>query len=152
MVISVLTILESPVIIALGNCLTMRMGVRMMPSEKPFSPTDVEWKLMQSLWKLKEPTIREVVEDVKETGWTVHSVISFLKRMAAKGMVAIEETRPIRYRALVEKDTMLRKETHAILDKVYGGDLMLMVTNAVDSADLTDEEINELIGILKKGR
>ena len=122
-----------------------------MHTEKPFSPTDVEWKLMQSLWKLGKPTIREIVEDVKETGWTVHSVISFLKRMAAKGMVAIEETRPIRYRALAEKDTMLREETHAILNKVYGGDLMLMVTNAVDSANLTDAEINELIGILKKG-
>ena len=123
-----------------------------MPSEKTFSPTDVEWKLMQSLWKLKNPTIREVVEDVKETGWTVHAVISFLGRMASKGMVAIEETRPKRYRALVEKDAMLRKETHALLNKVYGGDLMLMVTNAVHSADLTEEEINELIGILKKGR
>ncbi len=122
-----------------------------MHTEKPFSPTDVEWKLMQSLWKLGKPTIREIVEDVKETGWTVHSVISFLKRMAAKGMVAIEETRPIRYRALAEKDTMLREETHAILNKVYGGDLMLMVTSAVDSANLTEPEINELIGILKKG-
>lgn len=123
-----------------------------MPSEKIFSPTDVEWKLMQSLWKLGRPTIREVVEDVKETGWTVHAVISFLGRMAAKGMVFIEETRPKRYRALVEKDAMLRKETHALLNKVYGGDLMLMVTNAVHSADLTEDEINELIGILKKGR
>ncbi len=123
-----------------------------MPSEKTFSPTDVEWKLMQSLWKLGRPTIREVVDDVKETGWTVHAVISFLGRMAAKGMVFIEETRPKRYRALVEKDAMLRKETHALLNKVYGGDLMLMVTNAVHSADLTEDEINELIGILKKGR
>ncbi len=123
-----------------------------MHPEKTFSPTDVEWKLVQSLWKLGNPTVREVVEDVKETGWTVHAVISFLNRMAAKGMVAIDNARPKRYRALVEKDAMLRKETHAILDKVYGGDLMLMVTSAVHSAKLSEEEINELIGILNKVR
>ena len=123
-----------------------------MHPEKTFSPTDVEWKLVQSLWKLKNPTIREVVEDVKETGWTVHAVISFLNRMAAKGMVAVDEARPKRYRALVEKDAMLLQETHAILDKVYGGNLMLMVTNAVHSAELTEDELSELIGILKRGR
>ena len=36
-----------------------------------------------------------------------------------------------------------------MLGKVYGGDLMLMVSNAVRVQPLSEDEINELISILK---
>lgn len=123
-----------------------------MPDENVLSLTDVEWRLMQSLWKLGSPSLSEIVADVKDVGWTKHAVISFLKRMEAKGAVKIEGERPKKYSALLEKSATLRKETHSILNRIYGGDLMLMVTNAVDSTELSDEEVSELISILQKGR
>jgi predicted transcriptional regulator len=123
-----------------------------MNEAQAVSLTDVEWRLMQSLWRLSAPTLRQVVDDVADIGWTNHAVICFLGRMADKGYVAIEGTRPKRYRPLLEQSAAFREKTHDLLSKVYGGDLMLMVTNAVQSAALSDEEMNELIEALRKGR
>lgn len=119
-------------------------------SEAP-ALTDVEWRLMQCLWAHNQPmTVREISQAVEaDTGWSKHSIISFLKRMAAKGYVEIDHDRPIRYRPLLDRQDTMRKETQNLLGKVYGGDLMLMVSNAVRVQPLSEDEINELISILK---
>ncbi len=120
-------------------------------SEAP-ALTDVEWRLMQCLWAHNQPmTVREISQAVEaDTGWSKHSIISFLKRMAAKGYVEIDHGRPIRYRPLLDRQDTMRKETQNLLGKVYGGDLMLMVSNAVRVQPLSEDEINELISILKE--
>ena len=120
-------------------------------SEAP-ALTDVEWRLMQCLWAHNQPmTVREISQAVEaDTGWSKHSIISFLKRMAAKGYVEIDHSRPIRYRPLLDRQDTMRKETQNLLGKVYGGDLMLMVSNAVRVQPLSEDEINELISILKE--
>ena len=112
-------------------------------SEAP-ALTDVEWRLMQCLWAHNQPmTLKEISQAVEaDTGWSKHSIISFLKRMAAKGYVEIDHGRPIRYRPLLDRQDTMRK--------VYGGDLMLMVSNAVRVQPLSEDEINELISILKE--
>lgn len=124
-----------------------------MNEEQAAYLSDAEWRLMQSLWRLSDPTLRNVVEDVSDIGWTNHAVICFLKRMAQKGYVEIvEDARPKRYRPLLEREAAMREKTRSILGKFYGNDLLLMVTNAVNTAKLTDAEIEELVEALRKGR
>ena len=41
-----------------------------MDQSKNPSLTHVEWRLMRSLWKLQNPTLREVVEQVSDIGWS----------------------------------------------------------------------------------
>jgi|GEM_PF-1810794 len=122
-----------------------------MENNKKLSFSDVEWHIMNALWKLGEPTLSQVVEAVKEFGWTKHAVFSFLKRLEGKGMVENDSTlRPSRYRALVAKELAVRQETHSILHRVFDGDLMLMMTSAVGTASLTEEEAQELIRLIEK--
>jgi BlaI family penicillinase repressor len=122
-----------------------------MEDMQKLSLSDVEWHIMNALWKLGEPTLSQVVEAVKESGWTKHAVFSFLKRLEGKGAVENDTSkRPSRYRAIIQKEAAIHQETKSILSRVFDGDLMLMMTSAVGSASLTEEEAQELIRLIEK--
>lgn len=109
-----------------------------------------EWYIMQVLWEKSPATLREICEALKETkGWTKHAVSSFLKRMLEKGAISVDESGKVREYAPVwsQEDTIL-EETHSILERVYRGDLFLMVSNAVKEQKLSDQEIEELKSLL----
>jgi len=116
--------------------------------------SDAEWRIMQSLWRGGDAmSVREIMDDLgDEPQWSVHSVISFLKRMEAKGAVKIHEGRPIRYSALLNREEAVQQETNELLGRVYGGEKFLMIKCAVNASPLTDEEREELIKILKGGK
>lgn len=120
--------------------------------ERQISLTDVEWRIMRALWDLDAPTLGQVVKKVADVGWTRHAVSSFLKRLEMKGMVAVDASRrPGRYRPLISREQAQQSEAQSVLHKVYGGDLLLMVTNAVSSGQLSDQETQALIDLLQKG-
>lgn len=118
------------------------------------SLSDVEWRLMQSLWRSDKPmSVREIMDDLAgEKDWSLHSVISFLKRMETKGAISIHEGRPIRYSAAMDRNEAVQKETEDLLGRVYGGEKLLMIQCAVNAATLNDEEREELIAILRGGK
>ncbi len=121
-------------------------------NKEPISLTDVEWRVMRALWTLEEPSLGQILAEVAEAGWSKHAVISFLKRLEAKGAVIIDASRrPPRYRAAIARDAAQQHQAQEVLKKVYGGNLMQMVSNAVSAGSLSPEETQALIDILKKG-
>ena len=111
-----------------------------------------EWYIMQVLWEKSPSTLREICDALKESkGWTKHAVTSFLKRMLEKGAISVDENGKLKnYSAVWSRDDTILEETHSILDRVYRGDLLLMVSNAVKEQKLTKEEIQELKSILDR--
>lgn len=111
-----------------------------------------EWYIMQVLWEKSPSTLREICDALKESkGWTKHAVTSFLKRMLEKGAISVDESGKLKnYSAVWSRDDTILEETHSILDRVYRGDLLLMVSNAVKEQKLSKEEIQELKSILDR--
>lgn len=105
-----------------------------------------EWYIMQVLWDKSPATLRDICIALKDTkNWTKHAVSSFLKRMLEKGAIHVDESGKMRqYSAVWSKEETVREETHSILERVYKGDLMLMVSNAVREQKLSEEEIKDL--------
>ena len=111
--------------------------------------SDTEWRIMQVLWRGERAmSVREILDALKDA-WSVHSVISFLKRMEAKGAVLIHNTRPITYSAALDRESAVQQETGELLGRVYGGEKLLMIQCAVNASPPSDEEREELIRILK---
>lgn len=54
------------------------------------------------------------------------------------------------YFAVWSREDTILEETHSILDRVYRGDLLLMVSNAVKEQKLSKEEIEELKNMLDR--
>ncbi len=113
--------------------------------------TDSEWKIMLLLWEHSPHTITQIERSLKEeTGWSKHSIISFLKRMLKKGAIRVEESQPARlFYPKLEKSEVVREETHSFLDKLYGGNVGLMVSFLIQQEKMSNEEIDELVDILR---
>ena len=113
--------------------------------------SDAEWKILELLWKKGPMTLMEITYALEEeTGWQRTTVISFLKRMEAKDAVYhIEGERAKLFYPKVEQAETKLKETQSFLDKVYRGNVGLMLSNMLKQEALSEEEVEELVAILK---
>ena len=110
------------------------------------------WYIMQVLWEKSSASLREICDALKESkGWTKHAISSFLKRMQEKGAISVDESGKVKnYVAVWNKEETILEETQSIMERVYKGDLLLMVSNAVKEQKLTKEEIEELKNMLDR--
>lgn len=109
-----------------------------------------EWYIMQVLWEKSSASLRELCDALSESkGWTKHAISSFLKRMLEKGAISVDESGKVKkYIAVWNKDETILEETQSIMERVYRGDLLLLVSNAVKEQKLTKKEIEELKSML----
>lgn len=109
-----------------------------------------EWYIMQVLWEKSSASLRELCDALSESkGWTKHAISSFLKRMLEKGAISVDESGKVKnYIAVWNMDETILEETQSIMERVYKGNLLLMVSNAVKEQKMTKEEIEELKSML----
>lgn len=109
-----------------------------------------EWYIMQVLWEKSSASLRELCDALSESkGWTKHAISSFLKRMLEKGAISVDESGKVKnYIAVWNMDETILEETQSIMERVYKGNLLLMVSNAVKEQKMTKEEIEELKNML----
>ncbi len=114
--------------------------------------SEAEWKVMNLLWEKAPQTMMQITNHFKEkTGWTKHTVMTFLRRMEEKGAIHYEEGDRARlYYPDIEKDKAVIWETEEFLHKVFDGRMGLMLNTMVEKKALSKTEIEELYDILKK--
>lgn len=116
--------------------------------------SDAEWKVMNVLWESSPRTITELTKILSETeGWSKHSIITFLKRLDAKGAVYYEEgERAKQYYAKIPQNEATLEETKNFLNKAFKGKIGLMINTLVKEEELTEQDLDELYEILEKER
>ena len=109
-----------------------------------------EWYIMQVLWEKSSASLRELCDALSESkGWTKHAISSFLKRMLEKVAISVDESGKVKnYIAVWNKDETILEETQSIMERVYRGNLLLLVSNVVKEQKMTKEEIEELKSML----
>ena len=78
--------------------------------------SDKEWRVLNALWVAPEGLALGAVVDAlrPDTGWSRSTVLTYLTRMEAKGLVDIrKEDFPHRYRAAVSRGTAPRRSAGA---------------------------------------
>lgn len=107
---------------------------------------------MMLLWKKSPLTCRQIEDALKEeTGWSRHTIISFLKRMIEKNYIRMEEAKPARlYYPLLNKTETILHETRSFAKKIFGGKMGLLVSSLADSEDITKDEINSMLQSLQQ--
>ena len=116
--------------------------------------SDSEWKVMEVLWEKSPRTMTEITKALWDvTGWTKHTVMSFLKRLEEKGALHYEDggRAKLYYPDLKKEDAQLR-ESEEFLDKVFHGKMGLMLNAMVQQKALTKADLDELYEILEAGR
>lgn len=115
-----------------------------------FTPT--EWRLMECLWQNETCTGRQAVDYMAQNaGWSRSTTLTMLRRMTEKGAIDCWTQDGVNvYRALTPRDSAVRQETEAFLDRVYHGSLGLLLSAMTEKQQLTQQEIDQLHAILRK--
>ena len=116
--------------------------------------SDAEWKIMNVLWDEQPRTMTQITKELAEdTGWTKHTVMTYQKRLEKKELVHYEEGAKAKlYYANVERQTAVVEEKKNFLDKVFRGNVGLMMSSLLEQDDIPPEEIDMLIALLEKKR
>ncbi|MBR6753396.1 MAG: BlaI/MecI/CopY family transcriptional regulator [Clostridia bacterium] len=114
--------------------------------------TEAEWKIMEVLWENSPCTMPQITKALApSTGWTRHTVITLLKRMAEKGSIAVDETGSVKeYTPLVSRAVLTKSQTKKLLNHVFSGRASMLVQNLVDTGEMTVKEIEDLLQMLKQ--
>ena len=112
--------------------------------------SEAEWKVMNVLWDEAPQTIMQLTRRFQETtGWTKHTVMTFLRRMEDKGAVFYEAGgRAKLYYPKIERQEAVLQETEEFLERVFDGRMGLMLNTMVEQRALSGKEIAELYEIL----
>ena len=66
--------------------------------------------------------------------------------MTEKGAVSMDDTgRAKKYPPLITREEASAEETHKLLDHVFRGKASLLVNQLVDSGNLTEEDLKEIL-------
>ena len=108
--------------------------------------TKAEEEIMLILWKLKEATIREVMNEFSEPGTpytTVSTVVRVLEKKGVVGHKAVGTT--YLYRPLLHKKEYLKGHLSGIVSNYFDGSFSRMAAFFARENDLKLTELQELI-------
>lgn len=113
--------------------------------------TEAEWKIMEVLWESHPRSMPEITKMLApSTGWTRHTVITLLKRMADKGSVLVDETGTVKqYSPLITREEAVSQQTKKLVSHVFQGKASLLVQNLVESGEISKAEMEEILSLLK---
>lgn len=110
--------------------------------------TDAEIYIMHIIWKNRETTAIDILEQVKkDKKLSENTIRTLLGRMVKKGAIQIvkDNGRIHIYKACINKNEYLRSEANSFLDNIYQGAISSMIFNFVQDERLTKKEIEELL-------
>ncbi len=115
-----------------------------MAANTPLSRAELE--VAQTLWKLKEATVRQVFEAIPEEReidfWTVQTL---LRRLEAKDYLKSRlEGRTRIYKAKVKPATVVKRLTNDFVDRVFDGEAIPLFQHLLRHRDLNAQEIEKL--------
>ena len=113
--------------------------------------SEKEWRVLDALWDAPEGlSLGAAVEALRPaTGWSRNTVLTYLTRVEAKGLVHIDkEETPHRYRAGVDRESCAAEERRGLLERVYQGSAGKLVAAFLKEEKLTAQEREELKQLL----
>ena len=114
--------------------------------------TDAEWTLMEQLWQSPGSSGRSLTEALAaQTGWSRSTTLTLLRRLLDKGAVRTELLDGTHvYFPLLTRESAARRQTKALLRRVYHGSLSSLVSAMTQEEQLSQTEIDELYALLDR--
>lgn len=109
-----------------------------------------EWTVLGALWETGGAELGVLVETLRpDTGWNRNTVLTYLTRMEAKGLVCIDkQVTPHLYRAALDRAACQAQERHSFLHRVYQGAAGDMITAFLKEEPISPEEREKLRRLL----
>ena len=107
-----------------------------------------ELNVMELLWSNQSLAAKDIAKIIKDyIGWEKNTTYTVIKRLIDKGAVKRDDPGFL-CKAVITKNEVQQIETRALIDKVYGGELIAFFTEFLANQNLDAEEVRELRKIL----
>lgn len=118
----------------------------------PISPSETE--ILYLLWELKAATVQAVCEALPPERTIGYATVqTLLRRLEKKGyIVHTTEGKAHIFRAVVQKDKVLKSAVAGFLDRLFGGDAVPLMQYLAENKKITADDIDQLKGILDKSK
>ena len=105
-----------------------------------------EWTVLNALWETEGAELGALVAKLYEsTGWSRNTVLTYLTRMEAKGLVQIDkETYPHIYHAILDRESCQQQERQSFLNRVYSGSAGDLIAAFLKEEPISQEERERL--------
>ena len=123
--------------------------------KKNKSLTKSEFQVMDVLWRLPEQSgfTNDILYAYPEPKPAYTTLATFLKILKEKGFVQSENVgKMLRYTAVVKRDEYTRSFMKDVKNTFFGGSLLSFVSFFAKEENLGQEEIDQIIQIIKKGK
>ena len=109
-----------------------------------------EWTVLNALWETDGAELGTIVNILfPDTGWNRNTVLTYLTRMEAKGLVSIDkESSPHIYHATLDRESCQQKERQSFLNRVYSGSTGDLIAAFLKEETISPEEREKLRKIL----
>ncbi len=114
-----------------------------------------EWRIIECLWEKMPQTLMDIVRAMqKQTSWAKSTITTMIFRMEKKGLIRFEigQGKAKMIYPVISRAQAAVQETDALLQKVYHGNIVSMVSSLVDGRNIKAAEIAELYVLLDKAR
>ena len=126
--------------------------------KEELTPSESEWQVMEVLWESGEAlTSSEVIGRMKAgNSMNPKMVRVLMNRLCQKGILAYRvderDTRVYHYYPLKTKKECQREKSSRFIESYFAGNQMGAVAALIGSAELTEEEFQELEDILRRSK
>ena len=109
-----------------------------------------EWTVLNALWEADGAELGTIVNILfPHTGWNRNTVLTYLTRMEAKGLVSIDkEASPHIYYATLDRESCRQRERQSFLNRVYSGSAGDLITAFLKEEPISSEERERLRKLL----
>ena len=109
-----------------------------------------EWTVLNALWETQGAELGTLVNMLyPDTGWNRNTVLTYLTRMEAKGLVRIDkELTPHIYYAMLDRKSCQEKERQSFLSRVYRGSAGELIAAFLRDEPISKDERERLRKIL----
>ena len=114
--------------------------------------SDIEWRIMQVLWKKGVMSIREVWQRLYPDGEKAYTTIqTYMERMIEKGLLHKEKIGLVNfYRALVDERTVVKQATEKFVSNTFNGSFGSLAAFLVDSDNLSMDDLERIKQLIEK--
>lgn len=114
--------------------------------------SDAEWIVMNLIWSSFPIEATEVIEQIAaDNGWSAATVKTMLHRLVRKGALSAEQNgKKYLYSPAVRREACVRQASRSFLDRVFGGNAAPALIHFVNSAQLSEKDIEEIRAMLDR--
>ncbi len=113
---------------------------------------DLQFAIMKILWERGQGTVNDVHQALlTERGLAPTTIATMLKKMEEKGVVTHDVAgRQFIYRPIVQEEDVTRTMVGELVDRLYGGDALAMVSHLLTERDFDENELAQLKDMIKR--